>query len=96
MDAARHEVDFAVAFFGQAVRQQAEIIEDVPGGLALMHQVVNGKDRGDVAVPIDVLPAVLSHVIAGAACQSWALTTSGRQSIARMSSSAARLKNAKR
>ena len=31
IDAARHEIDFAVAFFQvQAVRQQAEIVKDIP------------------------------------------------------------------
>ena len=46
VDAAGHEVDLAVVLFGEGVGLEAEIVEDFPGGEALMGEVVDGEDGG--------------------------------------------------
>ena len=50
IDAARHEVHLAEALLGQAVRHQAEVIEDLPGGGPLVAQVVDGVDGRQAGV----------------------------------------------
>ena len=50
IDTAGHEVDFAIGFFIEAAGQQLQVVEDVPAGVALMHQVMNREDGRDAAI----------------------------------------------